>query len=378
MEEILKRLVDISQDPYRYVAEEKQRTGKKVIGLTPMHLPEEIFHASGLLPVEMWSSNEPITDGHAHVTPYYCGLTRSIVDDLLKGKLSFIDGVVTYETCIQARTIMLIMEKNCEIPFTEALFLPNQLRNPLTRPYLIETLQILKSRLEEFTGRGISEKALRESISVYNKNRSLLRRIYEIRRKSPDSIRLREMVPIVHSSMLMLKEEHNGAVEKLIPLLKARRPAVNGGPRVVIVGSLCTAPSPEFLKLFDDSGMVVVDDDMYTGSRYFVNDVSLDGDPIEALADRFLARIPPCPTKVDPETNWSDSIINMVHQSRAQGVITLIQKNCPPHMCYSPDVMRRLSQAGIPELVLEVEHEVVSLEQIRTRLQAFKETLGGI
>jgi benzoyl-CoA reductase/2-hydroxyglutaryl-CoA dehydratase subunit BcrC/BadD/HgdB len=46
-------------------------------------------------------------------------------------------------------------------------------------------------------------------------------------------------------------------------------------------------------------------------------------------------------------------------------------------MCYSPDVMRRLSKAGIPELVLEVEHEVVSLGQIRTRLHAFKEILGG-
>ena len=378
MEESLKKLIDFSGDPYTHLAEWKEGIGRKVIGLTPMYLPEELIHAGGMLPVEMWSSNEPITAGHAHVTPYYCGLTRSIVDDLLKGKLDFIDGILTYETCIQARTIMLIVEKNCNIPFMESIFLPNQMTNPLARPYLIESLEILKARLEEFAGHEITEESLRESILVYNKNRGLMRQIYDLRRKRPGLINVKEMVPIVHSSMLMLKEDHNAALEKLVIDLEKRPQEIDGRPKVILVGSLCTAPSTEILKLFDDSGVVVVDDDLYTGSRYFVNDAAVNGNPIEALADRFLTRNPPCATKVDSEMNWSDYIINMVNESGAQGIITLIQKNCPPHMCYSPDVMRKLSQANIPELVLEVEHEVVSLEQMRTRLQAFKETLGGV
>jgi benzoyl-CoA reductase subunit C len=243
---------------------------------------------------------------------------------------------------------------------------------------MIETLELLKARLEEFSGHEITEEALRQSIAVYNKNRGLMRRIYELRRHNPGVIDAREMVPIVQSSMLMLKEDHNAALERLIPELEKRPHGADGAPKVILVGSLCTAPSTEILKLFDDSGMVVADDDLYTGSRYFVNDAGVDGNPIEALADRFLARNPPCATKVDSEMNWSDYIIDMAKASGAQGVITLIQKNCPPHMCYSPDVMRRLSQANVPELVLEVEHEVVSLEQMRTRLQAFKETLGGV
>jgi len=378
MEESLKTLFDFCGDPYTHLADWKARNNRKVMGLTPMYLPEELIHAGGMLPVEMWSSNEPITVGHAHVTPYYCGLTRSIVDDLLKGKLDFIDGILTYETCIQARTIMLIVEKNCKISFLEAIFLPNQMTNPLTRPYLIESLEILKVRLEEFAGHEITEDSIRESIIVYNRNRKLLRKIYDLRRKRPGLINVQEMVPIVHSSMLMLKEDHNAALEKLIVDLEKRSHEMDNRPKVILVGSLCTAPSTEILKLFDDSGVVVVDDDLYTGTRYFVNDAAEDGVPIEALADRFLTRNPPCATKVDSTMNWSDYIINMVNESEAQGVITLIQKNCPPHMCYSPDVMRKLSEANIPELVLEVEHEVVSLEQMRTRLQAFKETLGGV
>ena len=244
MEESLKELFNFSGDPYTHLAEWKTRSGKKVIGLTPMYLPEEIIHAGGMLPVEMWSSNEPITVGHAHVTPYYCGLTRSIVDDLLKGKLDFLDGILTYETCIQARTIMLIVEKNYNIPFMESIFLPNQLANPLTRPYLIESLEILKARLEEFAGHEITEEALRESILIYNRNRGLMRKIYDVRRKRPGLIDVKEMVPIVHSSMLMLKEDHNAALEKLVIDLEKRLHEIDGRPKVILVGSLCT-PLPQ-------------------------------------------------------------------------------------------------------------------------------------
>jgi len=62
----------------------------------------------------------------------------------------------------------------------------------------------------------------------------------------------------------------------------------------------------------------------------------------------------------------------------AQGIITLLIKYCPPHMCYYPDIKNKLSEKGIPELLIEVEHEVVSFEQIKTRLQTFAEIIQGV
>jgi benzoyl-CoA reductase/2-hydroxyglutaryl-CoA dehydratase subunit BcrC/BadD/HgdB len=126
-----------------------------------------------------------------------------------------------------------------------------------------------------------------------------------------------------------------------------------------------------------DEAAIVVDDDLFTGLRYFAKDVAVDRKPIEALADRYLERIPPCPTKVDWETDWTDYIKEMVNRSKAQGVISLLVKFCPPHMLYYPDIRWGLAKAGIPDLLLETEHEVVSLEAVRTRLQAFIETIGG-
>ena len=116
----------------------------------------------------------------------------------------------------------------------EAIFLPNQLANPLTRPYLLETLETFKEKLEEFAEREITDQALAESISIYNKNRGLLRQLYDMRRNRPGLIKLTEIVPIVQSSMIMPKEDHNNLLETLIPELAA----------LVLLSRIAASPNP--------------------------------------------------------------------------------------------------------------------------------------
>jgi len=376
METTLKRIFDVVNDPYSSIARWKEERQAKVVGCMPMHLPEELVHAAGLEPVIFWRSNEPITLGHSHVYSFNCGLTRSIVDDAVKGKLSFLDGMIFYDICLQGRELPFIINRNAKPPFLEIVFIPGMLLHQVYKDFLIENLQRLKGSLEKFSGRQITDESLCRSIELYNRHRKLLRELYELRRNNPGIIKTREMVAIVQSGMLMPKEEHCQLLEKLLSELK-QRPATPADkrPRVILVGCLCQTPHFEILDLIEEEGAVVVDDDIYVGSRYIDRDVELNGNPIESLANRYLRRIPPCPTKVDWETDWSDYVIDRVRQVNGKGVITLLVKFCPPHLCYYPDVKRRLAEARIPEILIEVEHEIVSLEQVRTRLQAFIEEM---
>lgn len=70
-------------------------------------------------------------------------------------------------------------------------------------------------------------------------------------------------------------------------------------------------------------------------------------------------------------------MVDKVKENSAKGMVSLLIKYCPPHLCYYPDIRRRFDKEGIPEVLLEVEHEIVSLEQVRTRLQAFIEVIKG-
>jgi benzoyl-CoA reductase subunit C len=45
-------------------------------------------------------------------------------------------------------------------------------------------------------------------------------------------------------------------------------------------------------------------------------------------------------------------------------------------MIYYPYIRARLESAGIPHILIQVEYEMVSLEGIRTRIQAFIEMLN--
>ena len=377
MEKVLSRFAAVSTDPYTALTTWKQDTGRKIIGCFPMRIPEEIIHASGMLPVVMWRGNEAVTLGHSYVHNFNCGLTRSFIDDVMKEKLNFMDGMIFYRSCLQAEEIPSTIELNAPPSHFLYLYLPPLYPGIPFRDFLIQELKRMKQRLEEWSGQEITTESLNKSIEIYNKNRSLLKRIYELRKKRPGTIKAREMLAIVHSSMLMDKEEHNSLLESLLPELEGRKELTGDKIRVVLSGGLCQTPHTAILDLIEETGMVVVDDDIYIGSRYFANDVTLGDNPMESLADRYMKKTPPDPTMGDWNTLWTDYMVDKVKENNARGMVSLLIKYCPPHLCYYPDIRRRFDKEGIPEVLLEVEHEIVSLEQVRTRLQAFIEVIKG-
>jgi benzoyl-CoA reductase/2-hydroxyglutaryl-CoA dehydratase subunit BcrC/BadD/HgdB len=65
----------------------------------------------------------------------------------------------------------------------------------------------------------------------------------------------------------------------------------------------------------------------------------------------------------------------MIEKSRAQGVIFVLLKFCDPHAFDFPYIKELLDRQGIPSLLLEIEDQQTSLEQLKTRVEAFIELL---
>ena len=376
----IEKCVEISKNPYAYLKKWKEKNKKKIISCFAMHIPEELVHASGMLPVIAWRSDEPVTLGHAHVASFNCGLTRSFIDDLVKGKLDFIDGIVINRMCLQAQGLPFIIQQNINLPYLEYLSMPALYSGNAIRNYLLDEIRRFKKSLEKYSAMDITDEKLNTSIDIYNKNRKLLEIIYGIRRECPGIIKAKEMLGVVHSSMLMPKEENNVLLDKVIDELNERKPGAvsHKGLKVITYGCLCQTPNTKILDIIEDLGMVIVDDDVFIGSKYFANSVEISDDPITGLAKRYLMKSPPCPTKGDHKTDWTDYLIEMAKKNHAIGIISLLVKYCPPHMCYYPDIKNKLSDNGIYEILIEVEHEIISFEQIRTRLQTFVEIIGGV
>jgi benzoyl-CoA reductase subunit C len=376
VDDLMQPFRDVVDRPYERLRQWKQAHDKKVVGCSPMHFPEELVHAAGMLPVVLQESEEPVTDGFAYVHPFFCGITRNIIDIASKGELGFFDGLVYSDICIQNRNAVCTLKQVLPKMQVEFLQLPTCLDREGVIDRTIKELEHMRLRLENMAGRRIDDTGLVESIGVFNRNRSLLRQLHNLYRENPALMSFREKQVVVQAGMLMPKEEHSAFVEDLLGAFENADPSPEEGKRLFLSGHLCQGPKADILELIKGMGAVFVDDDLYTGYRYYALDVPVNGNPIESLAKRYLDSSLPIPTRSDRAARWEDFVVDRARDSGAQGVVVLVAKYCEPHLFIYPFIKEALDKAGIPHVMLETEHEVVSLEGMKTRLQAFVEMLG--
>ena len=113
---------------------------------------------------------------------------------------------------------------------------------------------------------------------------------------------------------------------------------------------------------------------MAQGSRQFRNLVAEGDEPYMRLAQRF-ADFEGCATVHDPVKLRGTIIKDLVKENKADGVIVMMMKFCDPEEYDYPYIKTDLEESHIPLLHVEIEQQMDSVEQIRTRLQAFSEML---
>jgi bcr-type benzoyl-CoA reductase subunit C len=375
MKEIFARLYDLAERPLAYGAAWKEANKKMLVGSFPMNFPGEMAHAAGTLPMILQESKEQITVGHALLFPFYCGYTRSVTDQAAKGDFNILDALLFGDHCVQllgAADAIRLQLPNTRVAFFQLI---SSMCDPWTVGRARETFAGLKSELEDLVGHEVTDDALRASIRLFNKNRQMLRRLYELRASGRVGITARQMQGLVKSSMIMDKAEHNALLEQLIAHIELAPPPATDGVRVHLSGHFCQAPNLDLLDMIEECGAVVADDDLFHGYRYISTDVSEEGDPLDALARWYLDRNTgvPCPTRVQNNIDWDAYLIKAIEKSKSLGVIVLMAKFCEPHMYYYPELKEAFEKYDVPHLLIETEHESMPLEAMKTRIETFVE-----
>jgi benzoyl-CoA reductase/2-hydroxyglutaryl-CoA dehydratase subunit BcrC/BadD/HgdB len=179
---------------------------------------------------------------------------------------------------------------------------------------------------------------------------------------------------LIKSSMLMPKEEHNKILEALVGQMDSstRRLHIRDSARVFLSGMF--VHPLEIFQWMDEAGLVVVDDDLAIGSRYFSYEVEGKGEAMEALADSYFQRIPS--PLVEGNEDRLHFILKGVRENNLDGVIFVHLKFCEPFIFDYPDLKKGLDREGIPSLFIETDFRSLAEGQIKTRLQAFREVLS--
>ncbi|MEJ2731072.1 MAG: 2-hydroxyacyl-CoA dehydratase family protein [Deltaproteobacteria bacterium] len=369
----LKQFHDIANDPSAYARKWKTQTRSRVVGFFCSYTPEEIIWAAGALPYRILGGGGSISSADGHLQAYSCSLVRGALDDVLTGKLDFLDGVVFPHTCDSIQRLSDIWRLNADLGFHLDLVLPVKLNTTSAEDYMQAVIKKFRHDLEDRLGVEITPEKLSNAVRTFNQIRTGLQRIYQIRKDHSEKLSSRDLHAIVKASMVMDRNVYADSLSAVVDQLQTQHSeSAMPRKRLLLTGGICSMP--EIYQEIEDAGGTVVWDDFCTGSRYFEGTIDLKGDLLNSIARRYFNRII-CPAKHRDCFSRGDNLLKLVKNTEAQGVIFVLLKFCDPHAFDFPYIKELLDRDGIPSMLLEIEDQQTSEEQIRTRLEAFIELL---
>ncbi|HVN97478.1 MAG TPA: 2-hydroxyacyl-CoA dehydratase family protein [Syntrophorhabdaceae bacterium] len=372
----LKKIVQYAADPYPSIRKWAGDNGKKVIGSTIADVPEEVIYAFGFLPVAILGTQKPLKRAPSHLPDNACSLARSNLELALSYEGDLFDGFVLPQVCDTTQHLSDIWRINFPDTYVECYLAPRQVDRPSARYWVKEEIERLIVSLSRWSGRKITDEDLKASIAVHNENKVLLREIYEIKKVSPGALSNREFFSMLKLSEQVDKAEFNQSLKAIKEKIQPNQG--NKGASftdVILVGITCDPP--EIFDAFDELKLNVVGDTLVTGSRYLQGDVALtNGNVVEALTERHFKRGFYSPIHDDVYKNFEE-IRKLYRDTKAQAIIYVHIEFCESQEYDLPDLKKMLKQEGIPIHVLDTEYQTTSLSHVRTRLQAFFESIKG-
>jgi len=264
-----------------------------------------------------------------------------------------------------------------------ALDVPHTRRRETSRQAWREQIHKVAAQLERIAGNAITRAALRDAISLYRRAAEVTRALAAAMAGDDPPMWGSDLLLVYAGASLMVVDDWIEAGEALLAEVRGRvAEGVGigaGKPRLLLAGSPCVWPHFRLPVLAEESGGIVVADESCAGSRLFHDAVYVDEftvpDMIDAVADRYLLPCT-CPLFADPE----DRLLRLealVEDFRPDGVIYHVLKSCFVYDMQLAAVQERLEAADIPVLRIETDYGQADDEALRTRLEAFTETLIG-
>ena len=352
--------------------------GRKAIGHMPIYVPRELIHAVGMLPVGIVGAGDrlEIIRGDAYFQSYICHIPRSTIELALSRRLDVLDGMLFPSICDVIRNLSGIWTILFPERYVRYVDLPQNFDPRVGGLYWRRELEKLRDDFRRLTGRTIDDADLRDSIAVYNENRSAIRELYRARSRQPWFFPISEVYPLLRLGNVIPPEQHTTLLRQYLRLapLEAERHERDQS-RIVLVGMFCEQPPPGLLVTLERAGCWIVDDDLLLGLRWIMGDVSLEGDPLQALVEAFLTQSAETAARYLPEGEHGRSLVDSVRHNHADGVVFCAPSFCDPALLEQPMLTARLDREGIPHTQFKYSEDTGQFGVIREQVGTFSDSI---
>ena len=372
LDETLQLCVDLIEDTDFPTVRRWREQGGKVVGHFQVYFPEELAHAAGILPVKIAGAPIEAMQAEARFGSYLCSILKTSLELQLSGRLE-LDAFVSHPICDAARNLAAVWGRNTDYS-SQILYLPQNANSAHSAAYLTDEYRRVLGDLEELAGRKVDDDEIERSIELFNHNRALLRRLYDVKRDSPWLIAAEEAYALVVLAGRLPREEHNELMESILDRLPEREAKARDRIRVVLEGGFCEQPPLDLIRMVGRS-CYLVDDDLLIGLRYLTEDVPTNGDPVASLAESYLERSSYSPVQHDLRKPKERMLLDRIRGSKADAAILTAAKMCEPGLEEQVTYTQALDAEGIPYFVSEFQESMTSFEHLELQLETFVENL---
>jgi benzoyl-CoA reductase/2-hydroxyglutaryl-CoA dehydratase subunit BcrC/BadD/HgdB len=294
------------------------------------------------------------------------------LDIAIEGGYDFLDGVIFVNSCDAMRRLHDVWKKNIDSKFIYILDIPMG-NSPLGLNYIRAEFEKLKTALEEYTSKPINNEKLEGSVDTFIKSRILFQELNSLRQKNPPLVSGREIVNITLDFFKTDPISWNQKISDIISK-NTKNPDItksNNKPRVALAGS--PIHDIDFISFIENSGLDVVYEDLCTGSKFFDVKINKKPDLLDSISEAYLNRTP-CARMMRIEDR-ADKLAEISNKFNTNGIIHLTLKFCDTYLYDIPRLRELLIKKGLSVLFLESDGTLGSLNQLKTRIEAFAEMI---
>lgn len=347
------------------------------------YVPEELIYASGAVPICLCHGGNPMPANAALsvTTRFLCPFARAQYGERLLGEQAYyqlIDMLVVPITCQHLRRAGDLWEYFTDVKVFR-LGIPHEYDSQDGLNYYLDMLRGLKSSLEEFTGKPITDEKIREAIDLYNQMRGLFKEISLTREEPDPAISTLDFIKLNHASLYADPRFMVDALDSLYQEMrdKQRESAVPDAPRLLLVSPNIAFGDYKILELVNEAGGMIVAEEVCEGVRFYWGNVASNGDLVEALAKRYLRERLPCAFMRNSARRRLEFIAGLAKEFNVAGIIWYQLLYCDTYDIESYFFIQEMEKLGLPVLKLESDYDILDRGPLRTRIETFIETLKG-
>ena len=329
--ELLAQFHEIATNPAKVKADYLAK-GRKIV-LTTYYTPEELIHSMGIVPMAAYGADIQLNEAKKYFPTFICSVLQSILELGMRGTYDGVSAIVIPSLCDSLKCLGENWKYAVpSIPFIPMTY-PQNRKPAYGKEFTKAGYERVKEDLIKATGLSFDEEKLKESIKIYNEHNAVMREFSKVAAKHPE-LSAQDRSDVFKSAGFILKEEHTAMVKELLASLEKDTPQ---GEKTKVYVSGILADAPAFLEIFDENGLMIAADDIFTQSRLYRTDCITDNEDsaMDALAAKFSA-MDNCSLLYDVDKKRVQMIVDEAKAADAKGVILVLTKFCDPEEFDNP------------------------------------------